>query len=241
MGATQVITRYAAKPFKAEHPIGSGNIVQYQPGDVVPAGDWGPAANWLKEAGKIFEGATVVYTDDEALPVSTVQQVAVKEPFVNDGSFRSGPPVNEDPSSTPEDVFPQHIGFGSYRLSNGENIKGLENATEAQAAITHPKYTSHPVTPDEDPSQFELENFPISRQGGYLLSNGEIVSGREHAKELQASLTAHAQSVDETAPVEEFAYPVHEGAGYFRLSDGSRVRGKQKALDAESNLGGTDG
>ena len=54
MGATQVITHYASKPFRAEHPIGSGTIVQYAPGDVVPAGEWGPAANWLKESGKIF-------------------------------------------------------------------------------------------------------------------------------------------------------------------------------------------
>jgi hypothetical protein len=239
MGATQIITHYCARPFKAEHPIGSGNIVEYKPGDVVPAGDWGPAANWLKESGKIFEGATVVYTDDEPVSSPSVEQLFVRDGS-NDGSVPSGPPAFVQATEPTEPEFPQHIGFGSYKISTGESVKGLENALEAQAAINHPRYEAHVVTPDEDASQFDLDNFPISRPGGlYLLSNGETVSGRDHARELQSALTAEAGKKDEAVSVEG-EFPKHQGAGYFELSDGSRVRGKAKAIAAEAALGGTD-
>lgn len=235
MTATQIITRYAAKPFKAEHPIGSNTIVEYKPGDVVPAGDWGPAESWLKESGKIFEGVTIVYTDDEDLPVSAVQQLAVKE-YHNDGSVPSGPLV-EAPGEPVEEGFPQHIGFGNYRLSTGENIKGQENAHAAQAVIDNPRHAEHVVTPEVDPSQFPIESFPISRPGGqYLLSNGELVSGRDHAKEVQAALLAEA----EEAAVVDGEFPQHAGAGWYFLSDGTKLRGKAKAIAAEAALGGTD-
>lgn len=46
--------------------------------------------------------------------------------------------------------------------------------------------------------------------------------------------------VDESAPVEDFAYPLHEGAGWYRLSSGDKVRGKDDAIAAEAALGGSE-
>ena len=59
-----VTTYYARKPLRAEHPIGSGTIVEYQPGDVIPAGEWGASANWLVENGRAAEMMDNVWVDD---------------------------------------------------------------------------------------------------------------------------------------------------------------------------------
>jgi hypothetical protein len=62
----KVIYRYfAVKPIRAEHPIGSGIIVEYQPGDEVPGNDWGRATDNLVELGKIARVAFNVEDDTE--------------------------------------------------------------------------------------------------------------------------------------------------------------------------------
>lgn len=62
----QVIYRYfAVKPISAEHPIGSGEIVKYEPGQEVPAGEWGRAAANLVEMGKIARVAFNVDDNDD--------------------------------------------------------------------------------------------------------------------------------------------------------------------------------
>ncbi len=61
---------FAVKPIVAEHPIGSGLIVTYQPGEEVPASEWGRAADNLVELGKIARVAFNVGEDvDEAQPL----------------------------------------------------------------------------------------------------------------------------------------------------------------------------
>jgi len=52
MGYKQVFRYVAVKPIKAEHPIGSGTIVEYKEGDEFPGNDWGRAVDWLVENGK---------------------------------------------------------------------------------------------------------------------------------------------------------------------------------------------
>lgn len=47
----------AIKPFDAEHPIGSGTMVHYAPGDEVPASEWGRAEGFMVEAGSIMRYA----------------------------------------------------------------------------------------------------------------------------------------------------------------------------------------
>lgn len=58
----------AIKPLRAEHPVGSGTIVEYQPGEVIPASDWGRAADNLVERGKAAMMAVNVM-DAEDMPV----------------------------------------------------------------------------------------------------------------------------------------------------------------------------
>ena len=153
MGMQQVITYYAARPFPAEHPVGSGTRVEYKPGDVAPAGEWGAAAEWLKESGKIFPTATNVWVDEEG---------------------GSGPPPDT-------------------QARERRNI-----GTPGDTHESGPPAALHP---------FEMDDSTIH---------------------------------DESAPVEEIAYPLHEGAGWYRLSDGSRLRGKVNATAAEAALGGSE-
>lgn len=60
-----VFSYVAVKPIRAEHPVGSGIIVEYAPGDVIPAGEWGRAADNLVELGKAARLAINVMTEDE--------------------------------------------------------------------------------------------------------------------------------------------------------------------------------
>lgn len=85
----QVIYRYfAVKPIRAEHPIGSGTIVDYKPGEEVPAGDWGRAADNLVELGKAArvafnvpeEGDEGVETMDVEIPLVGIQKKPVGRP-----------------------------------------------------------------------------------------------------------------------------------------------------------------
>jgi hypothetical protein len=62
----KVIYRFfAIKPLRAEHPVGSGEIVEYKPGEEIPAGEWGRAADNLVELGKAARVAFNVEDDTE--------------------------------------------------------------------------------------------------------------------------------------------------------------------------------
>jgi hypothetical protein len=52
----------AIRPFDAEHPVGSGTMVHYDPGDEVPASDWGRAEGFMVEAGTIMRYARDIVT-----------------------------------------------------------------------------------------------------------------------------------------------------------------------------------
>ncbi len=110
----ETIWRYKAiKPIRAEHPIGSGNIVEYKPGDDVPAGDWGQSANWLVERDKIMRYGLNQYEDGH----SDFDPVEVDE----------GPVLGVD--------FPRSKGGPWYELSDGSQVKGKQAAIDAEAAL----------------------------------------------------------------------------------------------------------
>ena len=77
----QVLYKYfAIKPISAEHPVGSGIVVDYQPGQEVPASDWGRAADNLVELGKVARVAFNVPSEGDP-PVETVSvTLGVEEP-----------------------------------------------------------------------------------------------------------------------------------------------------------------
>lgn len=151
MPMTQVITYYAARPFKALHPPDeTGVVVQYNPGDVVPAEEWGASANWLKEAGKIFPTAENVWVDDLPQTVPASEQIHAQH--VPEGPY---PPSGPDPALHPFEEeeplvnplvdenapfekgvhYPLHEGAGWYQLSDGSRVRGKVNATAAEAAL----------------------------------------------------------------------------------------------------------
>ena len=137
MGWQNRSTYYARKPLRAEHPIGSGTIVEYQPGDVIPAGEWGASANWLVENGRAAEMFDNVWVDD--VPAPQVEQVHERDHRRGDG-FESGPPgvvnpnVDESAPKVPYGIeaFPLSEGGGWFRTSDGSRIRGAKNAQAAQ-------------------------------------------------------------------------------------------------------------
>jgi hypothetical protein len=120
----------AIKPITAEHPIGSGEIVTYNPGEEVPAGDWGRAADSLVENGKIMRYARNVY---EAGEVGGQAAPAVEDA----GAASPSPEDNPDwPGQTGETVtYPLNQGRGNYLLSDGTRVRGKDKAQAAQAEL----------------------------------------------------------------------------------------------------------
>ncbi len=138
--ATIVFGFKAIKPIRAEHPVGSGTIVTYQPGEEVPAGDWGRAMDALVEQGKIMRYATNVYEPGElggsAPPVTLVQKET------DEFGVPSGPwePTGESletsgPSSPSGEMYPQALSGGTFLLSDGSKVRGKKAAVTAQAAL----------------------------------------------------------------------------------------------------------
>jgi len=116
----------AIKPIKAEHPLGSGIVVSYEPGDEVPASEWGRAAGNLVESGKIMRYARNVDTVGEDPAVSTPAPVV--DPDTDEDE--DGEPVADENSP-----FPRNEGGGWYRLSDGERIRGKVKAFHSQAVL----------------------------------------------------------------------------------------------------------
>lgn len=101
-------TYIAIRPLDAEQPVGSGQVVHYDPGDVVPASEWGAAAASLLEMGRIERLAINVDSNG----------------------------VNEPSATQPaEPEFPTHVGAGWYVLSDGTRIRGKVDAHMLQAGL----------------------------------------------------------------------------------------------------------
>jgi hypothetical protein len=131
MGWRTQSTFYARKPLRAEHPIGSGTIVEYKPGDVIPAGEWGPAANWLVENGRAAEMFDNVWVDEEGASGPPPDTQVREHSLINAGDMhQSGPPSQHEGEG-----FPRHHGAGHYELSDGSRVRGKEDAIAAQAAL----------------------------------------------------------------------------------------------------------
>jgi hypothetical protein len=148
----------AKKPFRAEHPLGSGAVVEYAPGDRVPANDWGQAAHHLEANDKIVQIAINVGDPGDSVAVSeppafspglsdpTRQFLAYegREPLALEGE-----PSLEEPDegagegaaevevavATVQDAYPQHLGGGVYELSDGSHVRGKRRAESAQASL----------------------------------------------------------------------------------------------------------
>ncbi len=134
MGWQTVSTYYARRPLRAEHPIGSGTIVSYNPGDVIPAGEWGASADWLVENGKAAEMFDNVWVDDgEAVGPPPATQVR-ERPIIGVPQVDRSGLYDEEPEGA-EGEFPVHEGAGWYLLSSGEKVRGKDNAIAAEAAL----------------------------------------------------------------------------------------------------------
>jgi len=147
MGYQTVATYYAQKPLRAEHPIGTGTIVEYAPGDVIPAGDWGASANWLVENGRAAVMYNSVWVDDEGgASAPPVEQTQPMNTALGEGA-ELGPPAAVHPFEGEEPLvdenapyedgvnYPLHEGAGWYQLSDGNRVRGKVNAMAAQAAL----------------------------------------------------------------------------------------------------------
>ncbi len=140
----------ARKPFTAEHPLGTGTIVSYQPGDRVPANDWGQAAHHLEANDKIMRIAINVSDPGDGIVEEHASGNAgdgLSDPNRQYLAFEGRQPLaDEEPSLEPDDdeddetggdpgVFPQHQGNGVYELSDGTTVRGKRRAEAAEEAL----------------------------------------------------------------------------------------------------------
>lgn len=115
----------AVVPFDAEHPIGSGTVVHYNPGDPFPGEDWGNAAHNLVEVGKAVRLAVNIGGGS--------QKVAT--PVVPESTEFTAQEVNTLQGAGPVTSYPIEGKAGWFELSDGTKIRGEEAADEAQAAL----------------------------------------------------------------------------------------------------------
>ncbi len=135
----------AIKPFDAEHPIGSGKMVHYDPGDEVPASDWGRAEGFMVEAGTIMRyvknvlevpGQTVSAPSAVQFPPVPTEAPAEPTMVEDDDEVEEDDAVEStDEAETDTVPFPQHEGGGWYLLSDGEKVQGKAAAIAAQAEL----------------------------------------------------------------------------------------------------------
>lgn len=150
----------AVKPFDAEHPVGSGTMVHYNPGDEVPASEWGRAEGFMVEAGTIMRYALNVAQFPEqiasikAAQGTAMENVSIPEAPPGETTPEEAPEIEADPDAT----YPIKKGAW-YLLSNGEKIRGKAAALAAQAeldlaaeAASEPEEgeVNETETPDED-------------------------------------------------------------------------------------------
>lgn len=112
-------TFVAVAPLDAEHPLGSGIVMHYAPGETFPGEDWGNAAHNLVEMGKAVRLAVNV----KPAGGTPVPPPAAPEPELD--------PVAETLASY-EGEWPAKGGGGWFTLSNGERVRGEEAALAAQ-------------------------------------------------------------------------------------------------------------
>ena len=167
--ATTRFRYFAVKPFTAEHPVGSGIIVQYNPADEVPAGEWkGAAVDAMVENDKLARMAEVVY-----------------EP--GDPQYGLEPGVRPLPGGEPP--AQRHWGVGTLDESDARTRERGELEPEAAAPDEELEADGEP---DEgEPEPLGQDAYPINRGGGYWeLSDGERVYGRNKAKLAQQALNS---------------------------------------------------
>lgn len=134
--AHNVFRFIAVKQITAEHPLGSGIHVTYEPGDEVPANEWGRATDNLIEVGKIQRVALLVPDDDDP-----PQGAGAENSPLPAASERTAEEVNaatagEEPPSSAGTAWPRDLGKGQYELSDGSQVYGKNKAQAAQEALT---------------------------------------------------------------------------------------------------------
>lgn len=136
----------AVKPITAEHPIGSGTIVTYQPGDRIPAGEWGRAADNLLELGKIVRLAENIGMEkiEETPRAQAGPGPGLSDPTHAYLAFEGVSPISVSDDEEDEDdalhvtedsEWPAAGNGGWYTLSDGSRVRGKDAAYEAQAAL----------------------------------------------------------------------------------------------------------
>lgn len=115
----------AVVPFDAEHPIGSGQVVHYNPGDPFPGEDWGNAAHNLVEVGKAVRLAVNIGGGSQPAAAPVVPETELTADQVNVLQASGGAVTS----------YPVAGSAGWWTLSDGSKVRGEEAALEAQAEL----------------------------------------------------------------------------------------------------------
>ena len=173
MGEPVVWGFKAIKPFRAEHPVGSGTMVDYAAGDEVPAAEWGRAEAFMVEAGTIMRYARDVATVPGQTTSWPAHQLDAPVPVP-----REAPPASPAPAP-------------------------LQTQDEADAEAAEAAAAPTEEAAPEEPPEVEVPDdatFPHNAGGGwFVLSDGAKVKGKTKAMAAQAELDVAAENSAETA------------------------------------------
>ncbi|MFW6029144.1 MAG: hypothetical protein ACOCRO_02700 [Halanaerobiales bacterium] len=89
-----------------------------------------------KETKKPYNDGSFYESDDEErLEFLKDKGYLYKEPEKEKNSESGGKDLNKNDGDSKDKEFPYHKGGGNYELSNGETVKGKEDAIAAQEAL----------------------------------------------------------------------------------------------------------
>ncbi len=101
------------------------------------------------------------------------------------------------------------------------------------------KRRSHLLSENDDGS-FSINGSVGFKKGEIFHYDGVVNrSLLELIEEIDDSADVPEENIDEETPEESVSYPYHEGAGWYRLSNGSKIRGERHAIQAQSELNDT--
>ena len=173
----------ALKPIRAEHPLGSGVVVEYMPGDLVPANDWGQAVEHLAANGKIAQIAINVLDPGE---VAGVAAPPGPPPTGLSDPDRAYLALEGQPGPVePDGAFPRHLGNGLYELGDGSKVRGKRAALAGQEALEAPLEAVPEPEPEPEPEaevEAAVADEPMAEGDG-----GEPVAAEDEPELISAT------------------------------------------------------
>lgn len=100
----------------------------YQPGDTYPAEGYEADAERVAFLSELHPRFKKIFLAD-------IQEIESAEDSPKNQQNEATGEVSKETTEVVSDKFPKHVGGGTFELSNGEKVKGKEEAIQAEEAL----------------------------------------------------------------------------------------------------------